>query len=187
MIKLAGAVSLAFHFPAPLPVAYAYYSDLRTVLPLLPRIEVMHVYDDDHFRLRYSSVEFGGYAMQIFCDIRATMEGGLHMIRIVAEESLPPVEPSAGVNSSTARGYFTSRGLFFDVGDETLIEYEFELRSDLPRPLGMRLMPQRVVNGIASTVARTRMREVAQGFIEKSLATFPDWQQRQGIAHDGDH
>jgi hypothetical protein len=145
----------------------------------------MHIYGDDHFRLRYDSVEFGGYAMHIYCDIRATLQGGLHMIRIVPEESLPPVEESAGINSSTARGYFSSQGLFFDEGNETRIEYEFELRSDLPRPLGMRLMPQRVVNGIASKVARTRMSEVAQGFIEQSLAAFPYWRQQQETGHDG--
>lgn len=180
MINLAGGVSLAFRFPAPLAVAFAYYSDLRTVLPLLPYVEIATIYNDDHFRLLYSSVEFGGYAMHIYCDIRATLESGLHMIRIAPEESLPPVEERAGINSSTARGYFTSRGLFYDEGPETRIEYEFELRSDLPRPLGMRLMPQRVVNGIASTVARTRMREVAQGFIEQSIAAYPLWRQQQG-------
>ena len=185
MIKLAGGVSLAFRFPAPLAVAFAYYSDLRTVLPYLPRIEINHIYGDDQFRLYYSSVEPGGFAMHIYCDIRATFEDSLHMIRIVPEESLPEVEESVGINSSAARGYFTSRGLFFDEGPETRIEYEFELRSYLPRPLGMRLMPQRVVNGIASNVARTRMREVAQGFIEQSVAEFPEWREKQAIGSDG--
>ena len=46
MIKLAGGVSLAFRFPAPLPVAFAYYSDLRTVLHYLPHVEVNHVVGD---------------------------------------------------------------------------------------------------------------------------------------------
>mgnify|MGYP000854127501 CR=1 FL=1 len=185
MIKLAGGVSLAFRFPAPLPVAFAYYSDLRTVLHYLPHVEVNHVYGDDHFRLYYNSVEFGGYTMHIYCDIRATFEDSLHMIRIVPEESPPEVEERAGINSSTARGTFTSQGLFFDEGQETRIEYEFELYSNLPRPLGMRLMPQRMVNGIASNVARTRMREVAQGFIERSLAAFPEWCQQQAVSPDG--
>lgn len=185
MIKLAGGVSLAFRFPAPLSVAFAYYSDLRTVLSYLPRIAIDHVYGDDHFRLYYHSVESGGFAMHIYCDIRATFETGLHMIRIVPEESLPEVEEHAGINSSTARGTFTSRGLFFDEGQETRIEYEFELRSALPRPLGMRLMPQRVVNGIAGNVAQARMREVAQGFIEQSLVAFPDWREKQVARSDG--
>jgi len=186
MIKLAGTATLTFDFPAPLTVAYAYYSDLRTVLHYLPHIEVVETFAPDHFRLLYASREFGGYSMQVYCDLRALIEGGLHMIRIVPEENLPPVDVSAGVNSSVARGYFSSRGLFFENGDATRIEYEFELRSKLPRPLGMRLMPGRMVNGIARNVTRTRMREIAEGFIERSLEAFPEWlAEREGTAGDG--
>lgn len=175
MIKLAGAATLTFDFPAPLTVAYAYYSDLETVLHFLPHIEVVETFGPDHFRLLYASREFGGYSMQVYCDLRALNEGGMHVIHIVPEENLPPVEVSAGVNSSVGRGFFSSRGLFFENGEETRIEYEFELKSQLPRPLGMRLMPGRVVNGIARNVTRTRMREIAEGFIDRSLAEFPCW------------
>ena len=175
MIKLAGTASLAFDFPAPLNVAYAYYSELETVLHYLPHINVVDSFGPDHFRLLYASREFGGYSMKIYCDLRASIEGGLHVIRIVPEENVPPVDVSAGVNSSVGRGYFSSRGLFFENGEETRIEYEFELRSQLPRPLGMRLMPSRVVNGIARNVTRTRMREIAEGFIDRSLTEFPCW------------
>ena len=177
MIRLTGAVSLTFTFPAPLTLAYAYYSDFPTVLTFLPHIKVVRMYDDYHFRLLYTSSEFGGYKMQIYCDIRATMEGGHHMLRIVPEESLPPVEAKAGLNSSSGRGYFSSRALFFEADQGTKIEYEFQLQSDLPRPVGMRLMPGRVVNGVARQVAKSRMREVAEGFIERSIEHFPRWRQ----------
>lgn len=178
MIRLAGAVSLTFTFPAPLTLAYAYYSDFPTVLPYLPHIKIVRMYDDYEFRLLYTSSEFGGYKMRIYCDIRATMEGGHHMMRIVPEESLPPVEAKAGVNSSTGRGYFSSRALFFEAEQGTKIEYGFQLESNLPRPVGMRLMPGRVVNGIARQVAKMRMREVAEGFIERSVERFPEWRAR---------
>ena len=179
MIKLAGAVSLAFTFPAPLTLAYAYYSDFRTILPYLPHIEIVTGYSDHHFRLLYRSTEFGGYTMHIYCDIRATMEGGRHVMHIVPEESLPPVQAKAGVNSSTARGYFSSRALFFEAEEGARIEYEFALKSNMPRPVGMRLMPAGVVNGIARKVAKTRMREIAEGFITSSIERFPEWREVQ--------
>lgn len=186
MIKLAGNATLTFDFPAPLHVAYAYYSDLETVLNYLPHIEIVESFGPDQFRLLYANREFGGYSMQIYCDLRALIEGGLHVIRIVPEENVPPVDMSAGVNSSVGRGYFSSRGLFFENGEATRIEYEFELRSKLPRPLGMRLMPGRMVNGIARNVTRTRMREIAEGFIDRSLAEFPCWlAERQEAPDDG--
>ena len=187
MIKLSGTATFTFDFPAPLTVAYAYYSDLATVLHYLPHIEVVEQFGPDHFRLLYASREFGGYSMQIYCDLRALIEGGMHVIHIVPEENVPPVDVSAGVNSSVGRGHFSSRGLFFENGEETRIEYEFELRSQLPRPLGMRLMPSRVVNGIARKVTRTRMREIAEGFIDRSLAEFPCWlAERDGSPGDGE-
>ena len=177
MIELAGGVTLNFIFPAPLALTYAYYSELTTVLRFLPHIEIVKEYSDHEFRMLYTSREFGGYQMRIYCDMQAQLEGGRRMLRILPAESLPPIEPSAGVNSSTGRGYFSSRGLFFEMGDETRIEYEFELRSRLPRPLGMRLMPSQMVNRIARNVAGARMREIAQGFIERSLAEFPQWRE----------
>lgn len=175
MIEIAGAVSITFVFPAPVSMAYAYYSDFPTVLAYLPHIEIIRTYGDYQFRLLYASTEFGGYRMHIYCDIKATMEGGRRMMHIVPEESLPPVEAKAGINSSAARGYFSSRALFFEVDEGTRIEYKFELKSNLPRPIGMRLMPGRVVNGIARQVAKTRMREIAEGFITCSIERFPDW------------
>lgn len=175
MIKIAGAVKMSFIFPASLPVTYAYYSDLNTILHYLPHISVVNAYADDHFRMLYSSTEFGGYQMDIYCDIRSMLEGGRRMIHIVPEESLPPIEAKAGLNSSMARGYFTSRSFFFDEGAETRVEYEIQLKADLPTPMGMRLIPGRVHNQIAKTVARHRMREVAEGFIDRSAEAFPTW------------
>lgn len=185
MIDISGAVKLAFNFPAPLALSYAYYTDLNTVLHFLPHIDVVEAYGDDHFRLLYRSTEFGGYTMQIYCDMRALVVSRLHTIRIVPEDNLPPISSGAGLNSATARGHFSSRGLFFARGDESRIEYEFELRSQLPRPLGMRLVPGRVLNSITRNVAGTRMREIAEGFIKRSVAAFPDWLEKQRVAGDG--
>ncbi|MDX1662991.1 MAG: SRPBCC family protein [Candidatus Promineifilaceae bacterium] len=179
MIQISGAVKLAFNFPASLALAYAYYTDLNTVLHFLPHIEVIEAYGDDHFRLLYRSTEFGGYTMQIYCDMRALVVSRLHMIRIVPEDNLPPIRSGASLNTATARGHFSSRGLFFPDGDETRIEYEFQLRSQLPRPLGMRLVPARVLNSITRNVAGTRMREIAEGFIDRSIDAFPGWIEEQ--------
>lgn len=65
---------------------------------------------------------------------------------------------------------------FFDLGPQTRIEYTIRLKAELERPLGMRLMPKRVVNRIAQSITDGRVREIADGFIKESMDAFPAWE-----------
>ena len=44
-----------------------------------------------------------------------------------------------------------------------------------PRPRGMRFMPSKMVDKIANNITNHRMREIAEYFIESSIADFPRW------------
>ena len=174
MIKVAGSVHRSFVFPAELPLAYAYYADIDRVLSYLPHICVARTYGPDRLRLLYHSTELGLYRIRIFADVQTLLEDG-HVLRVRALEGQPPVEAEGGAQSATAQGYFTSKSTFHDAGNQTRVEYKLQLRADLPTPLGLRFMPGLVVGSIARSITNMRIREIVEGFIERSIDAFPHW------------
>jgi hypothetical protein len=185
MIKIVGSARRTFIFPADLPTAYAYYSDVSRVLTYLPYISLVRAYAYDRFRMLYSTTELGIYHVRIFCDLRTTLNGGGgHVIRISPLNGVAPVKSEAGINSITAPGYYSSVSVFHDAGDKTRIDYSITLQAKLPTPLGLRFMPGTVVDGIATSITESRIHEIASGFIERSIDAFPYWleeiQQPQG-------
>jgi hypothetical protein len=174
MIKVIGSAHHSFAFPGKLPVAYAYYADVARVLSYLPHICLVRAFGPDRFRLLFSSTELGLYHVRIFADVQTTLEPGW-VVRVRALEGLPPVGAEAGVHSSTAQGVFESRSVFYADGDQTRIDYSLRLVASLPTPHALRFMPGVVMDRITRGITRMRMREVVEGFIERSTDAFPYW------------
>jgi hypothetical protein len=179
MIKLSGSTRRSFLFPADLPLAYAYYGDVGRLLNYLPHICLVRSYGPDRFRLLYNSTELGTYHVRIFADVQTTLDEK-SVLRVHPLNGIPPVDAQAGLNSTSAQGYFASTSVFTHAGDETRIEYSLELRAELPRPLGLRLMPGSMVRGIARSIAGMRIREISEGFIERTIDAFPHWLEEIG-------
>lgn len=174
MIQVRGSARRSFTFPADLPMAYAFFSDVGRLLNYLPHICLVQAYGADRFRLLYSSTELGSYHIRIFADVEAKL-GEEWVLRIRPLDGIPPAEAKAGFNASTAQGYFASRSVFRDAGRGTRIEYHLELQANLPTPLAARIMPGKMVNRIARNIIRMRMREIIEGFIDRSVTAFPHW------------
>lgn len=187
MIKIAGSTKRSFVFPAELPIAYAYYSDLGRILTYLPHISLMRAYAYDQFRVLYNTLEIGAYHIRIFCDLQVILLDDAHE-RVLQIKPLtggrPPIKPETGFYSTTALGQFSSESVFTADGDQTGIEYNLHLQAKLPTPLGLRLVPGKVVNGIAENIMNKRIHEIAEGFIERSIEAFPHWLAE--IAHTQD-
>ena len=175
MIEIAGSSRRSFTFPAELPLAYAYYGDVGRLLGYLPHICLVRAYEADRFRLLYQTTELGAYHIRIFADVQTTLEEDGWILRVHPLDGPEPVQPQAGLSSSTTQGYFTSRSVFRDEGAETRISYELQLEAQLPPPLGLRLMPGMVINRIAGSITKMRTRETVDGFIERSVSAFPHW------------
>jgi hypothetical protein len=175
MIKVSGSVRRTFTVPAELPVAFAYYADLGRILNYLPHIFLVRAYQYDQFRLLYSTVELGVYHIRIFCDLQARLDEKERALYVTSLEIEPPVKSAAGMRESTAQGMFSSKSVFHASGASTRIDYSLNLQADLPTPLGLRLMPSYVVNRIADNITRWRIREIADGFIERSIDAYPFW------------
>jgi hypothetical protein len=174
MIDIAASSRRAFVFPAELPLAYAYYGDVERILNYLPHISLVCAYGPDSFRLLYSSTELGTYHVRIVADVQTRLEEGWR-IWVQPLDDIPAVESKAGLSSLETRGYFSSCSAFFDQGGETRIEYGLELRAELPIPGGLRIMPRGMIGRIVRSVTQTRIREIVDGFVERSVVAFPHW------------
>lgn len=175
MIEVAGSYHRSFTFPAELPLAFTYYGDLGRILPYLPHILLVQAYRYDQFRMLYSTIELGMYRIRIFCDLQAQLDERGRALQIRPMKGVPRVKAKAGVKSATAQGYYSSKSVFHAADKETVIEYSLGLHANLPTPLGLRFMPGSMVNRIAHNITRWRIREIADGFIERSLDAFPFW------------
>jgi hypothetical protein len=174
VIKVSGSSSRSFTFPGELPLAYAFYGDVARLLNYLPHIYMVRAYGPDRFRLLYNTTELGTYHIRIFADVQTTLDTGW-VIRVHPLEGFAPVEAQAGINSSTAQGYFSSQSVFQDEGDYTRIEYSLQLQANLPTPTAFRFMPGMMVNRIARSITSIRIREITEGFVERSVSAFPYW------------
>jgi hypothetical protein len=174
MIRVSGSARRAFTFPAELPVAYAYYADVGRVLSYLPRICLVRAYGPDQFRLVYRSTELGVYQVRIFADVQTRLEEGW-VLRVAPLSSVPPLKGRADARTTRTQGYFSSRSVFYDEGEQTRIEYTLKLWGELPTPRGLRFMPGVMVDRVAATITGMRMDEIVAGFVERSVDAFPDW------------
>jgi hypothetical protein len=175
MIRVAGSYHRSFTFPAELPLAFTYYGDLGRILPYLPHIFLVQAYRYDRFRMLYSTIELGMYHIRIFCDLEAQLDEKERALIIRPLGGAAPVKRTATVKSATAHGRFSSKSVFHPVDKKTSIEYSLQLKADLPTPYGLRFMPGSMVNRIADNITRWRIREIAEGFIERSIDAYPYW------------
>jgi hypothetical protein len=180
MIQVSGSETRSFTVPAELPTAFAYYSDLGRILTYLPHISLVHAFSADQFRVLYSTTELGIYHIRIFCDLQASIDERQRSLILQPMTDVPQIRPAAGVKSATTHGYYRSKSVFRNTGSATSIEYSLELEAALPTPFGLRLAPGHVVNRIAHDITVRRTREIADGFIARSIDAYPSWLAEMG-------
>ncbi|MCA9963373.1 MAG: DUF1997 domain-containing protein [Anaerolineales bacterium] len=179
MIEISGTIQRAFLFPAAADMALAYYGNMARILPLLPHISVVQEYSSTQFRTHYQTVELGAYTVNVFCDLESEVDHGEMVIHVRPGQFAEPTAASTTLTSSTAYGLFSMLARFFPLEGQTRIEYRLGLQARLPRPAGLRLMPKRVLNGVGQGITNGRLREIADGFITRSLEDFPHWLTQQ--------
>lgn len=178
MIKIASSVKIAFMFPADIDTAFTYYSDIPKMVGHLRHIDLAptETAQENEFRLWYHTTELGRYHIHVFCDVRLELDTKNHIIYLNPMQGFPPVETKVTLNSTTTRGYYSSEGRFFAAGQSnTRIEYTLQLKATPPKPKGMQLIPNKIVDSVAQNITTTRMREIADSFIESSVQEFPLW------------
>lgn len=172
MISINGAVKRSYEFPAPLEAAMAYYGNFEHIIQFLPHIRRVRTYTPNAFRLVYHTLELGAYDVKIFCDLQVHFDPAEQCLRVRAIEDYPPAPAHFTFTSLSAQGEYASESYFRAAGRHTHIEYHLRLSAQLPTPLGLSLVPRPIINQIAHNITLARIDEIADGFIEATIADF---------------
>lgn len=179
MIKLNGAAQREFLFAADANMAMEYFGLLSQMIQYLPHIELVEEYNSSQVRVCYSTLELGAYTINIITDLECQVDEENLAIIIRPLKGKEPVQGEASLNSTIGYGYFTSVAYLEDNGAETYIDFRLKIAASLPRPRGLRMMPGRVVNRIASSISQGRVNEIIDGFMTNAVDSFPAWLERQ--------
>ncbi len=172
MIQIAGTTRQTFNFPADSTAASSFYRDFGRILRYLPHIQLVRAYGPDQFRVMYNTLELGVYRVRIYCDLQVQYDELNQTLHVAPLPNKPPIKPVATVHSLTAQGYFTSQSIFRARRDHSVVDYQLSLEARLPRPFGLMLMPDKVVEQIASNITDWRIHEIAGGFIKRSVQEY---------------
>lgn len=177
MISISGHVQRLFDFPASPESAFSFFQKFGRVIDMLPNIEFVTWHSNQQnrnaCRVCYHSIEMGLYSVDIFCDLYTEIEPEnyiLHVKPLTAGVEL--VAAIADWYSLIGSGTFSSTSKFIPNQHHTTIDYSLSLQADIPIPPGLRLVPQGVLSGIASSIVRRRTEEIADGFINRSVQTY---------------
>ena len=175
MITISGATKLTFTLPTDIDTAFAYFMDLRRVIGFLPRIEFVKAFDENFMRMCYVSRELNAYDIKIFCDALTEIDAANYTIRIHPKIGPKPAKSKASFNAASTQGVYKSESFFFPEGEHTRLEYHITLMADLPKPWALKMVPDAIMNSVAGSISRHRIHEIANGFIDRSLADLPRW------------
>jgi hypothetical protein len=172
VIKITGSTRQTFSFPADLATAADFYRDFSRILHYLPHIHMVRAYGSEQFRVMYHTLELGVYRVRIYCDLQVRYDEASQTLHVAPLLNKPPVKSKATVRSLTTQGYFASQSVFRARGDHSVVDYQLSLEARLPRPLGLLLMPDKVIEQIASNITDWRIDEIASGFIRRSVHAY---------------
>ena len=175
MITISGATKLTFTLPTDIDTAFSYFADLRRVIRFLPRIQFIRDFDENFLRLCYVSHELNAYDIKIFCDAATEIDYANYAIRISPQPGPEPIKPKATLHGASTMGTYQSESYFFVEGEQTRLEYHIQLHAELPKPWSLKMVPDTFMNSIAGNISQHRIHEIADGFIERSLADLPRW------------
>lgn len=182
MIKLNGSAQREFDFFSDTETAMRFFGVLSSMIQYLPHIELVESYSPTQVRVCYSTLELGAYTINIITDLELITDSEGLAIFIRPLKGKDPVEEEATLNTTIGYGYFTSAAYFDDMGDRTHIDFRLKMAANLPRPRGLRMMPGRVVNRIATSISQGRVNEIMEGFMENAMASFPSWLAEQEVS-----
>jgi hypothetical protein len=175
MIKLNGAAQREFLFQADALTSLQYFGVLNQAVRFLPHIEIVEEYGPNELRVCYSSLELGAYTIRVITDLECVVDEENMTIMVRPLQGKEPAKGEASLNETAGYGYFASTAFLEDTEDGTFIDYRLKIAANLPRPRGLRMMPGRVVNRIASSISQGRVNEIIDGFMTNAVASFPAW------------
>ena len=178
MIEISGYTERDFVFPADPTTTLAYYDDLDRIVKCLSHINLVDRQENEA-RIFYNTKELGAYQVYIYCDLETRVDHDTNILHVQPAHTRKPIKEKNSWNSTTCHGVFRSESHFKPYGDHTRVAYQVKLFATLPPPKGLMLVPGPIINRIAENIMNSRMDEIIDGFVEKSIAYFPAWRAQQ--------
>lgn len=184
MIKVGGSTRRDFIFPTTVEHAIDFYNDLDRIVSCLSHISMVEKFAPNEMRVMYNTKELGTYQIHIYSDLQTAVDSKEKVLYVNAANNHPPFPSHSSFNSCGSHGVFRSTSRFMPFGGHTRVIYEVELRADLPTPSGLRFVPGRILDKIASNITNGRIDEIINGFITQSIAALPGFLAERGIKND---
>lgn len=179
MIRIAGSVARTFTFPADLPATRAYFTDYAHIFSQLPHIRKIKTYGPGQFRMLYHTTELNIYDVKIYCDLQARYDEARQALIVQPLSRAAPVKARVTLKSLAGQGWYSSESSLTETGGQTQVHYRLRLEAALPKPFGLSMVPDSVLNRIAHSITLYRIHEIADGFVERSLADYQRYRPRR--------
>jgi hypothetical protein len=173
MIEIAVCVGRAFTLPVDLAAARRHFRDFRQILEYLPDLRLVRTYARDQYRILYSATHAGVYRVDLYSDVRARFDQAEDALCVTPLQGFAPVASKATPASLTGQGDYFSRLRFRAAGARTDADYEVQITAALPKPVGLKLVPNAAVRLFVERVVRQRIQELTDAFIRRSTEGPP--------------
>ncbi|MBE2263311.1 MAG: hypothetical protein IAE92_11250 [Burkholderiaceae bacterium] len=168
MLHVHACVARPFELPVSLAVAVAHFRDFRQLLPDLPELTLSADLGPGHYRVRYRTTVRGVYKVELFTDIAAHFDEKTRTLSVTPLEGHDPVPGEVTMLSMSAHGQYTSRLALSGDARRTRGVYELDISADMPKPLGLKLMPDALAAKAIETVMQKRAEASTGDFIDRS-------------------
>lgn len=169
MISIAVSARRAFTLPADLPTTKAHFRDFRQMLQYLPDLFLIKTYAQNQHRILYSAAEAGVYRVDLYSDIQARFDEGEDILYVTPLKGIPAVASKATLGSLTGQGDYSSRLTLQSAGLCTNAKYDVRITATLPKPVGLKLIPNPAVRLFVERVVRRRVQQITDVFIQRSI------------------
>ncbi len=169
MISIAVTARRVFTLPADLPTTKARFRDFKRTLEYLPDIRVVKTYAQNQYRILYSAAHAGVYRVDLYSDVQARFDEVEDTIHVTPLKGIPAVASRATLASLTGQGDYSSRLIFRSAGPRTNASYEVRISATLPKPVGLKLIPNPAARLLVERVVRRRVQEITDVFIRRSI------------------
>lgn len=173
MISIAVSIRRTFTLPVDLVAARRQFRHFRRVLRYLPDIRLVRTYARDQYRILYSATHAGVYRVDLYSDVRAWFDQADDALCVTPLQGIAPVASRVTPASLTGQGEYSSRLSLRAAGACTDASYEVQINAALPKPAGLRLVPNAAVRLLLQRAVQRRVREITDAFIQRSTARPP--------------
>jgi hypothetical protein len=168
-IRISVSARRVFTLPADLPTTREHFRDFRLMLRYLPDLRLVKTYAPNKYRILYGAAEVRIYRVALYSDIRTRFDDAEDTLYVTPLEGITAVASRATLTSLTGQGEYSSQLMLRSDGRRTNAKYCVQIRAELAKPVGVKLIPNLAVRHFVERVVRRRIQEITDEFIRRAI------------------